>query len=210
MSRLHDEKGHLVNFVNIFRNGPRALTSGIGRIMFDYRPQLPWISYNAISFFDHFLTKDKTILEFGSGMSTVWYAKRSKEVYSVEDYEPWYQKVCSTLEVCKQKNVVYKFKRGTNYSSYMADQGKLFDMIMIDGSDRSACAANAVKLVKHKGGVIYLDNSDKHSSLAGGDTRLAEAILLKFAKEKGASVQYFTDFCPCEFFVQEGMLVQLP
>jgi predicted O-methyltransferase YrrM len=91
----------------------------------------------------------------------------------------------------------------------MHDESHLFDLIMIDGSNRSACAANAVNLIA-EGGIIYLDNSDKHSSATGGDTRQAESILLAFAKERNAEIRYCTDFCPCEFFVQEGLLVQLP
>jgi hypothetical protein len=37
---------------------------------------------------------------------------------------------------------------------------------------------------------------------------LAEKVLLDFAQSKGAEVTYYTDFCPCEFFVQQGMMVK--
>ncbi len=208
-SRLHDEKGNLVPLRRVLRNSPRAVFSGLGRKIFDYRPYLPWISYDAIRFLESFLNHDKTVLEYGSGMSTIWYANHVGQVFSVEDSEPWYRKALQLLKATRQENILYEFRTGVDYCAFMKDSGKRFDLIMIDGSDRAACAASALGLVKD-GGIIYLDNSDKHSSNAGGDTRLAEKVLLDFAKEKGADIQYFTDFCPCEFFVQQGMLVKLP
>lgn len=206
-SRLHDEKGNLVSINTFIRNAPVAITSGLGRKVLGKRPVLPWISYDAINVFERFLDKSKTVLEFGSGMSTTWYTQRAGEVYSVEDYEPWFQKVKLILTEQGINNIHYDLLRGDAYSGYMSKSGKKFDLIMIDGSIRSRCAENAIKLVA-EGGIIYLDNSDKHSGAEGGDTRLAEEILLAFAREKNAKIQYFVDFAPCEFFVQQGMMVQ--
>lgn len=207
-SRLHDEKGNLVSLKTFIAHAPHAFITGFGKKFFDKRPVLPWISYDAIKVFEGFLDKSKTVLEFGSGMSTTWYAQRAGEVYSVDDYEPWYQKVKSILEERKINNTHYEFLRGDAYAGYMAESGKKFDLIMIDGSIRGRCAEKAIKLVAD-GGIIYLDNSDKHSGPEGGDTRVAEEILLAFARERDASVQYFVDFAPTEFFVQQGMMVSL-
>jgi len=208
VSRLHDEKGNRINFDRFCRNAPLAVCTGIGRILFDLRPQLPWISYDAIRFFKGWLSPDKTVLEFGSGMSTIWYARRAKHVYSVEDYAPWQHKVTKMLASAGASNVKLEFRTGQEYSQFMRDGGVSMDMVMVDGSNRATCAETAIALIKNDG-VIYLDNSDKHSSPTGGDTRDAENILLDFAKERGAIISYFTDFCPCEFFVQQGMLIQL-
>jgi len=209
ISRLHDEKGNRVKFGRILRNAPQAVCTGLGRKLLDYRPQLPWISYDAIRFFEGYLSSEKTVLEFGSGMSTIWYARHAKHVYSVEDYAPWHLKVKEMLINAGVSNVTYELKTGEDYTNFMLDAGVRMDMVMIDGSVRSACAETAIFQVKDNG-IIYLDNSDKHSSPSGGDTRDAENILLDFAKQRGATVTYFTDFCPCEFFVQQGMLIQLP
>ena len=176
--------------------------------MFDLRPQLPWISYDAIRFFKRWLSPDKTVLEFGSGMSTIWYARHAKHVWSVEDYAPWHCKVTKMLASASVSNVKLEFKTGEEYSYFMRNDGVRIDMVMIDGSNRAECAETAIALIKN-GGVIYLDNSDKHSSPIGGDTREAENILIHFAIKRGAIISYFTDFCPCEFFVQQGMLIQL-
>lgn len=209
-SRFHDEKGNFVGLEKCLTHAPLALSSGILRLLFDYRPKLPWIAYDTVSILEKFLTKDSRILEFGSGMSTVWYAKHAGEVFSVEDYFPWYEKVRVILENEQINNVHYCFtKSPQDYKNFMVNDEFGFDLIMVDGSYRSACVLNTAKLLK-PGGILYLDNSDKHSSNLGGDTRLAEEYMLAFAKENKASVNYITDFAPTQFFVNQGLMIKKP
>lgn len=91
----------------------------------------------------------------------------------------------------------------------MANDVTGFDLIVVDGHQRSACMAHSTKLLK-PGGILYLDNSDKHSSPAGGDTRLAESYALAFAEEKSADIIYLTDFAPTQLFVQQGLMIKTP
>jgi hypothetical protein len=143
-------------------------------------------------------------------MSTVWYARHAGEVCSVEDYKPWYDKIQKILINEKLQNVNYQFRDHTiSYSQCFLDDSSGFDLIMVDGSYRSACIVHAVKLLK-PGGILYLDNSDKDSTSTGGDMRLAENSAVKFAKEKNAQLFYFTDFAPTQLFVQQGLMVRLP
>ncbi|ASF45695.1 class I SAM-dependent methyltransferase [Methylovulum psychrotolerans] len=205
-SRLHDEKGNKIAYKLLFLHSPKAIMTGLLRIAFGYRPLLPWISYSAIDYLQDFLNKEKTVLEFGSGMSTVWYAQFAKQVASVEDCQPWFQKVKTIFKEKNITNVEYVILTDDAYVGYKSDSGEQFDLIMIDGSNRHHCALNAINLIK-EGGIIYLDNSDKHADTLDGDTKLAENVLLDFVKrKKGADVIYFTDFAPTTFFVQQGML----
>src|SRR5229473_3586817 len=58
---------------------------------------LPWYTYPAIDFLD---TKDfstRTVLEFGSGQSTLWWAKRCKRILSFDSDPKWFAYVRSTL-----------------------------------------------------------------------------------------------------------------
>jgi hypothetical protein len=203
-SRLYDEKGNLIEIKYLVKHGPLALGTGILRYVFGYRPVLPWISYGAIDYLRNFLDKEKTVLEFGSGMSTLWYAEHAKHVSSVEDYHAWFSKVKTQLAGKNITNVEYVFQIGNAYTGFKQNSGEKYDLIMIDGSDRHHCALNAINLVR-EGGIIYLDNSDKHSDTFDGDTKLAESILLDYAKRLGGEVVYFTDFAPTAFFVQQGM-----
>lgn len=180
------------------------------RIALDYRPELPWISYEAIHLLDDFLSPTSRVLEFGSGMSTIWYAKSKAQVYSVEDYRPWHDKISLILQARGLNNVHYQFADNPGeYQSFMNDDTEGFDLIMVDGNYRSACIAGSVKLLK-PGGILYLDNSDKHSTSQGGDTRLDEEYALSFAQKKGATITYITDFAPTQFFVNQALLIKLP
>lgn len=209
-SRLHDEKGNFVGFERLFLNCPKAIFSGILRILFDYRPGIPWISYSAIDELEVFLTKSSRVLEFGSGMSTIWYAKHAGEVYSVEDCKPWFEKVGNFIKKNNITNINLKFSSDLNsYSQFMENDPTGFDLIMVDGNYRSTCVNNAIKLVR-PGGSFYLDNSDRGVTSNDTDTRRAEDIILQFAQEKNATVIYFTDFAPGTFFVQQGLMIKLP
>ncbi len=209
-TRLHDEKNNFVGWRNLIRHCPRAIGSGLLRITLDHRPELPWISYEAIHLLDKFLSPTSRVLEFGSGMSTIWYAKRKAEIYSVEGCRPWHEKISLIIKARGLSNVHYHFANSPDeYHSFMNDDTEGFDLIMVDGEYRSACIANSMKLLK-PGGILYLDNSDKHSTLQGGDTRLAEEYALSFAQDKGATITYITDFAPTQFFINQALLIKLP
>jgi hypothetical protein len=208
-TRLHDEKGHQVGLNNLVFHGPKAAWSWGMMRLFDHRPSEPWIAYSAIKVLREFLNTQSRVLEFGSGMSTIWYGRHAGEVYSVDHYPLWFQKVQGLLAKEKNKNVHHFLREDPKSYSHFADKAKKgFDLVMVDGEWRSRSAIQGAKLVK-PGGVIYLDNSDKDSTSEGGDTREAEKFLLKFAKQKKAKVTYFVDFAPTQFFIQEGMLVQM-
>jgi predicted O-methyltransferase YrrM len=150
------------------------------------------------------------VLEFGSGMSTIWYAKHVGEVCSVEDCKPWFDKVGELIESKGIKNINLYFATGSNeYSQFMPRGHAKFDLIMVDGNHRSECIAHAINLLKPYG-ILYLDNSDRDTRITTGDTRLAEELALQFAREQHAQVTYFTDFAPTQFFVQQGLMIKLP
>lgn len=101
-SRFHDEKGNLLDLGG-FVYLPHCLATTALRLMIGYRPVLPWLSYRAINFLDALLQPEWKMLEWGSGMSTLWFAQRVGNLTSIEDYEPWYEKVKPTLS--KTNNV---------------------------------------------------------------------------------------------------------
>lgn len=209
-SRLHDEKDNFIGLKRLFLHAPHAVLTGLLRLSIGYRPGLPWISYSAIAELEKFLTNTSRVLEFGSGMSTIWYAKHAGEVCSVEDCKPWFDKVSDLIERKNIENISLHFANGlSEYSQLMANDDAGFDLIIVDGNHRSACIAHATNLLK-TGGILYLDNSDRDTKVVSGDTRLAEELALQFARERHAQVTYFTDFAPTQFFVQQGLMIKLP
>jgi hypothetical protein len=203
-NRLKDEKGNPVSFSRLLRNGPKALVTFIGRRIFDIRPQVPWISYDARCMLARILPCDSDVLEFGSGNSTLWYARQFRTVFSVEDHEHWYACVQLMLSRRRLSNVHHYLHNAESYAWFGEAATRQFDLVMIDGSIRSACVMTALVRIKADA-IIYLDNSDKHPR--SGDTRLAEEALLAAAYERGGCVRYFTDFAPTDFFVNQGMMV---
>jgi SAM-dependent methyltransferase len=209
-SRVHDEKGNFAGWSNIYCHFPPAAMTGLARVLLGYRPVLPWIAYTSIARLRSFLTRRSRVLEYGSGMSTVWYARHAGAVYSVEDDRPWFEKVRQIIQSERLVNVTYCFAQTEEeYASFMAGDAEGFDLIMVDGSCRSKCVAHAGNLLR-PGGILYLDNSDKDSAPEGGDMRQAEAIARQIARDKGAQIIEVTDFAPTQFFVQQGMCVKLP
>jgi predicted O-methyltransferase YrrM len=207
--RWCDNKGNFVGISRLARNAPLACWTGLGRICVGVRPHLPWISYDAIRLLNTFLNRTSKVLEFGSGMSTVWYAQRSFRVFSVDDDSKWFDLMQSTFQQLGIDNVTYQLAHSADeYAQFGLSHNLKYDLIMVDGSVRSECIKRSLDLLAN-GGIIYLDNSDKHPMPVGGDTRIAEDLLLRFAKEQNGSVQYFTDFAPTQFFAQQGMLVKL-
>jgi SAM-dependent methyltransferase len=207
--RLRDEKGNRVSLRRALFNGPYCIGTGLLRIATGVLPKRPWISCDAIRILRRHLSKQSRVLEFGSGMSTIWYASHAGQVFSVEDNPEWYAKVSAMLTANRKANVAYRLTTDEQeYATFCADDPDGFDLVMVDGTWRSRCMENAVKLVR-PGGILYLDNADKHSTAAGGDTRGAEQLALEFAKANGAEVTYLTDFAPAQLFVQQGMCVRL-
>ena len=208
-TRFHDEKGNRIAWNLAWRHGSRALMSSLACFLLDRRPSLPWICYEGIGYLKWKLGPASRVLEFGSGMSTLWYAKHAKEVCSVEDYRPWYEKVQNLLRKDGVSNVTYRFaEHSDQYVEFMKGDREGFDLIMVDGSHRSRCIANSAALLK-RGGVLYLDDSDKDIA-KGGDMREAERLLRVLAEQKGAKIREFTDFSPTQFFVKQGIAMELP
>lgn len=207
-SRLHDEKGHLVPLSRLLAHGPQAAVSCILRLALGLRPQKPWISYAATSRLGEFLDKDKAVLEFGSGMSTLWYAKHAGRVVSIESFRPWYDHVSNLIVQQGLTNVEYHFAAtDDDYVSIPGTDGG-FDLIMVDGSIRDRCTSVALGLLR-PGGIFYLDNSDRMAQPDSPEARAGE-MAIAYAKENGCSISYYTDFAPTQCFAQEGMLVHRP
>jgi len=206
--RWRDEKGNFVGSRRLLVNGSRATITGIARVAFGMRPELPWISYDAIDMLRKHLKPDSRVLEFGSGMSTIFYAKHAGEVVSVEDNKVWFDSISKVFKQNQVTNIAYSLA-GTqaDYVNAGVKAGGVFDLIMVDGSFRSDCIRVSLPLLA-SGGIIYLDNSDKHSSKLGGDTRLAEELLLEYASLNKCEVSSYSDFAPTQFFAQEGLSIK--
>lgn len=203
-TRFHDEKGHCVTF-EALSNLPRALiTWGLFKTA-GYRPKLPWLSYDAIRIIEKILDPGKRVLEFGSGMSTLWLAERCGFLVSIEHDRKWYKTVAKQLSRHDFSNVAYQLRSWEDYENLNGESDLKFDFVLVDGVKRLQCVRTALgKLAS--GGFIYLDDSDVHRD---PERQLAEELILAAVDRTGGSVSYFVDFAPALIHTKEGLLARL-
>lgn len=206
-SRFHDEKGNLVDVGGLVY-APAALASAVLRVAFGRRPPRPLISYRAAKHLDRLLRKDWRGVEFGSGYSTPWLAKRLGFLLSIEDDPNWHRRVAGLLAGIAPDTVRHELRTAETYFDLAEFPSAFFDFALVDGTCRADCIAAVVPKIR-PGGWLYLDNSDKDMTRPDGDLRRAEALLLEHVRQRGGETSYFTDFAPTNFFVEQGLLARL-
>lgn len=133
---------------------------------------VPWFTYGAINFLDQQQLQGLRVFEFGTGNSTLYWVRRGCEVRAVEADENWANYVRSNTV---GKAEILHVGEIANYPSAILDFDNLFDIIIVDGADRPACAEKAVQKLA-PGGYIILDNSEAYSGTAA---RLRDAGLVQ-------------------------------
>jgi hypothetical protein len=120
---------------------------------------LPWYTYPAIEYLSALDFSEKSIFEFGAGMSTLFWAARAKSVVSVEDDERWFEKVARISPA----NVTLSIEPDLSVFPDVVRRAGTFDVIVVDGPARGytrlKCCRAALNQLR-KGGLIILDNSD--------------------------------------------------
>lgn len=208
-TRLHDEKGHRVDLKYLYWHGPLSLASYVVLRLSKHRPVFPYIPYAAAHAIDRLLTSDSTVLEFGSGMSTIWLARRCGHLYSVEDSEQWFDLVSTRLHRDALDNVTYALHPDqAGYVGFPEARGVRFDVILVDGSFRAECLQRAVTSLK-PGGSIYLDDVDKDMTIPDGNMRRAESYLHDVVSQCGGTMTYYTDFAVAQLTVKTGVLAHV-
>lgn len=165
----------------------RPILKGYYKLFNLFYPGRPWTTPASILFFEKALTKDMTGLEYGSGRSTLFFAKKLNKLVSIEHYAGWYEKVKKNIEDKGITNVDYHLipKQNTadavedtkeallkldghesrdHYANYYNKVNEYpdeyFDFVLIDGRARVKCGLNAMNKLK-SGGIFVLDNSER-------------------------------------------------
>jgi len=153
-------------------------------------PQAPWTSQASIKTFEKILTKGMIGFEYGSGNSTIFFARLIKNLGSIEHNPGWFNNVKANLLKLNFTNVDYRFipmskdtslkhdytfykdfnlterdfQIRTEYHDYFSFVKEYpenhFDFIMVDGRARVECCLNAIPKLKSNG-IFVLDNSDR-------------------------------------------------
>lgn len=126
---------------------------------------LPWMNYSIIQLFNERLSKTLMVFEYGSGSSTMYFAKRVGHIMSVEYNEGWFKKVVEHTQ--GMDNVDINFvPLDDNYHKAVGilGHGKKFDIIIVDGRYRVESALFSFDYLSEKGVVILDDSARPHYS----------------------------------------------
>lgn len=207
-TRFHDESGRLVG-LSALPNLPLAFWSTALLRLTGRRPERPWISYRAARHIAGLADGAWTVIEFGSGMSTLWLARLCGQVHSVESDGGWSRLVQDRLAAHALTNVTLHLREPDAYADLSTFPDAHFDFALVDGIRRADCCRDLVRTIK-PGGWVYLDNADRAGATPpSGDLAEAKAILTRAAEERGGTCTSFVDFVPTSLVVSEGLLFRL-
>lgn len=124
---------------------------------------IPWITYPCMDFLETKISKEMRVFEWGCGGSTEWWASKVSQIISVEHNQEWYKKTTEKLADVDENLIKVNFIKleyNGEYSSFIKNYTKYFDIIVIDGRDRINCVKNALFAIKDDGIIIW-DNSER-------------------------------------------------
>lgn len=164
--------GLLYSKRSFLRNAGYSLSVRLKRPVRADGSPVPWMTYSAISILEKRLTPDLTVFEFGSGNSTLFFARLVSKVVSVECDRDWYETLSRALPANVELLLCNPYQREA-YLAYLTAQDREFDLIVVDAEDREACLRVAPARLSARG-VIVLDDADRPSYAAEAD-RLVDA-----------------------------------
>ena len=117
---------------------------------------IPWFTYPAIQFLEERAKRSWRVLEFGSGMGTLWWSQRVSEVNAIEHDTHW----ADAIERQCAANVhrVPSFPADA-YLRPSVNSGP-YEIVIVDGLFRPECLAIAPSLLTPEG-VIVLDDAHR-------------------------------------------------
>lgn len=133
-------------------------------------PDSPWLTAEAIAVLNTALHRNDNGLEHGSGASTIWLARRTNHLISIENSLEWHKRVNDDLEREGLKNVDCRYIPANEdlqddpyREPYVEADPTIspasLDYVVIDAWYRDECALRAVELLK-PGGILVLDNAN--------------------------------------------------
>jgi hypothetical protein len=114
----------------------------------------PWYTYPAIAYLSQLDFSESAVFEYGAGNSTLWWGARGRRVVSVESARDWAWKVSRQADALPVEIV-----EASGRDEYVMALDGVFEVIVVDGDWRGACAERAVTALA-PGGLIVLDNAD--------------------------------------------------
>lgn len=154
------------------------------------RDELPWMTFAACEFLRGWLRNEMSVFEWGSGGSTIFFAKHAGRVTAIEHEEAWAARVREAItgrgignahlehlppepdaaaanwdvadpSVFASSGEVFRGKSFQRYVTFI-DQfpDAAFDLVVVDGRVRPSCIRHGMAKTK-PGGFLLLDNAER-------------------------------------------------
>ena len=131
-------------------------------------PDWPWLTTDAIRALESLLGKADLGFEWGMGRSTLWFARRVKNITSIEHNRIWYDKIVAQAREQGIDNVELVWHEVASPPPPAPDDhpyiaaidhhpDHYFGFILVDGAYRDQCALKALDHLQ-PGGLLIIDN----------------------------------------------------
>ncbi len=132
-------------------------------------PDVPWLTRQAVEILEDRLKPTDVGLEWGSGRSTIWFARRVAHLTSIEHNDHWYNRVKKTLSDKGIDNVDLHYApldaESESQPDYIRAAAELpkasLDFVLVDGRLRDQCTEVAMQLLK-PGGMLIIDDAARY------------------------------------------------
>jgi hypothetical protein len=135
-------------------------------------PDAPWLVPAAIAFLEQEMRPEFVGFEWGSGRSTLWFARRIRYITSVEGRRAWYDEVTRWLvKDDLAERVTLRLAEVTSEHNFSSEEIERYagvidgvvdgslDFILVDGHFREACLLRIASKLR-PGGLLIIDNTD--------------------------------------------------
>lgn len=123
--------------------------------------EIPWIVPDSLYFLDNLLNSNDTVLDIGSGGSTIYFLKTCKKVYSIETDKEWFDLVNDRIDQKNlRENLTYcnlEFEKINDYIQKITDAVTVTTIDTINRKNRTNIFEKII-FSKNKPEIIILDN----------------------------------------------------
>ena len=122
---------------------------------------VPWMNYPFIDFLKERLNETHQVFEFGSGFSSIFFSKRVQNITSVEYDKEWFNQI---NKIIHGNGKVHFVPLDEDYALSISkiEEGKKYNIVIVDGRMRVKCAKEALKHLAQDGVLIFDDSYRQH------------------------------------------------
>ncbi len=106
---------------------------------------MPWYTHGALDFLAARDYSASSVFEWGGGCSTFWWSRMAKSVYTVEAHQEWADWIRKVADERGFLNISVERRWPEPLEKYL-ETPEAPDVVIVDGSERTACVLAALKL----------------------------------------------------------------